>query len=216
MDDTKIKLGIIVATVVILIVGVFLVSGKSGSNDSNSNKVESKILFNEKSHQTNSSASAMLVEFSDYQCPACITVYPIVKKVIEEYKDKLNFVYRNFPLSQHKNAVPAASAAEAAAIQGRYWEMHDKIFVGHADWENETDPTSVFQKYAKELLLDIDKFNSDMKSDAVKKTIENDYNDGNKTGLNATPTFFLNGVKLENIGSLDDFKKAIDAVIIKK
>jgi protein-disulfide isomerase len=210
MDEVKIKTGLVIATIVILIVGVFIISGKSGNTGG---KVDAKILMNGKSHQTDSSVSTTLVEFSDYQCPACITVYPVVKQIVSDYKGKLNFVYRNFPLTQHKNAVPAASAAEAAAFQGKYWEMHDKIFTLHAEWENEADPTAVFQKYAKDLSLNIDKFNSDVKSDEVKKVIEGDYNDGTKTGLDATPTFFLNGVKLENIGSAQDFKKAIDEVI---
>jgi protein-disulfide isomerase len=208
MDDLKIKLGLIVATIVILIIGVFVVSGKFGSTGS---KIDSQILVSATSHQTaTGSAQVTLVEFSDFQCPACIDYYPVVKKITEEYKDKMNFVYRNFPLQQHKNALPAATAAEAAAKQGQFFQMYDKLFTGHLEWENEADPKTVFEKYAKDLSLSLDKFRTDMNSDEVKKIIEDDYQDGLKAGVDSTPSFYVNGEKIQNAVSFEDFKKIID------
>ncbi len=147
-----------------------------------------------------------LIEYSDFQCPACAVYYPVVKQLAEEFKSDVLFVYRNFPLPQHANAFPAARAAEAAGKQGKFWEMHDKLFETQIAWENSVRPYGTFSRYATELGLNLDQFEADYDSSAVKNKIDADIKSGQSAGVNGTPSFYLNGVKINNPRSYDDFK----------
>lgn len=165
-----------------------------------------------------------LIEYGDFQCPPCASIHPTIKTVIEEYKDQIQFVFRNFPITtSHPNAKAAAGTAEAAGLQGKYWEMHDKIFESQSAWSNlgGTERTDFFAGYAKDLGLDIDKFDSDLSgttnSVSVNEKINFDYALGKKAGVDATPTFYLNGVKLsqDELSDKVKLKKAIDAELVK-
>lgn len=145
----------------------------------------------------NKDAKVILVEYSDFQCPACASFYPIVKKMSQEFSEKIAFVYRHFPLTQHKNAKPAAYAAEAAGKQGKFWEMHDIIFENQNNWSQEKNAKDLFIKYAQDLGLDIEKFKSDFDSKEISDKIENDYKGGLALKVNGTPSFFLNGKYLD-------------------
>ena len=136
-------------------------------------------------------APVTIVEFSDYQCPACGAFKPIVEQIVEKYKDKILFAYRNFPLAQHEFAEKAAEVAEAAGEQGKYFEMHDYLFANQANFSDE-----VYQAGAKKIGLDMDKFNEALKSGKFKSLIQDDISFGVSHGVNSTPTFFLNGKKL--------------------
>ncbi|MBI4215316.1 MAG: thioredoxin domain-containing protein, partial [Parcubacteria group bacterium] len=115
------------------------------------------------------SAETILVEYSDFQCPACAYYHPIVQQLAEKYKEKLQFVYRHFPLKNiHKNAAPAAWAAEAAGKQGQFWEMQDKLFANQDEWANQKNPKDIFEQYAQSLGLDMEKFKSDFDSKEVR------------------------------------------------
>lgn len=149
-------------------------------------------------------AKTILVEFSDYQCPSCRTFAPVVKKIIEQHPNDLYFVYRHYPLPQHPQAVLAASAAEAAGRQGKYWQMHEILFQNQDVLAPEK-----YQEYAKLLNLDLNKFNQDATSSAVADKIDRDLADGNALNINETPTFFLNGLKL-TLTSTADLSKAVD------
>ena len=146
-----------------------------------------------------------LVEFSDFECPACGAAYPVVKQVVEKYKDDLKFVYRHFPLDQHKNARRAAEAAEAAGAQGKFWEMHDLLFANQKDLSDET-----IQKLASDLKLDMSQFNQDLATGKYKDKVQKDLTDGTAIGVNATPTFYLNGKKLSLFSFTD-----LDAEVAK-
>ncbi len=142
-----------------------------------------------------------LIEYGDFQCPGCGSAHPTVKKLAEKYKDQLAFVFRNFPItSKHPNARAAAAAAEAAGKQGKYWEMHDKIFESQNSWGNlgATERTKFFTDYAQELGLNTTTFATDLTSDVVNQKISFDQAVGKKAGADATPTFILNGKKLDN------------------
>ncbi len=157
-----------------------------------------------------------LVEFSDFQCPACGVYYPIVTQVVKDFKDNLTFVYRNFPLTDlHPNAQLAAQAAEAAGIQGKYWEMHDLLFTKQSDWSASSTARDIFTQYAQTLGINMDQFKKDIDSDTVKNKIAEDVGDGNALGITGTPTFFLNGVKLDNPASLADFEVLIKKEIVE-
>lgn len=151
-----------------------------------------KPAVSEKDHiQGDPSAQIELVEYGDYQCPHCGHAYPIIKEVQEALGDQLKFVFRNFPLAEiHPYARLAAVATEAASRQGKYWEMHDIVF------ENQQDlhyPHLV--EYATRLGLDIDQFKTDLDDQDLMEIVEDDFESGVRSGVNGTPTFFVNGHK---------------------
>ena len=161
-----------------------------------------------------------LIEYGDFQCPPCAAVYPRIKAISEQYSNQLQFVFRNFPISTiHANARASAAAAEAAGLQGKYWEMHNKIYEGQSDWSelNETDRTDYYVKLAKSLSLDITKFKSDMASTEVGAKIDYDLAIGKKADVQGTPTFYLNGKLLDSNTYASDatFKDAINAELKK-
>lgn len=164
----------------------------------------------------NQEASVVFVEYSDFQCPACRSYYPLLKKLNEEFGGKMKFVYRHFPLSKiHKNAELAARAAEAAGKQGKFWEMHDMIFENQSVWSGKSggDTRDAFASYAKSLNLDMERFDKDLDSKEIKDKVENDYQSGVRAQVNATPTFFLNGVKLENPKNFDELRSRIEQAV---
>ncbi len=164
----------------------------------------------------NKDAAVTLVEYSDFQCPACGAYFPVMKGLEEAYGDTLKIVYRNYPLiTLHANAQIAAQAAEAAGIQGKFFEMHDALFQNQKSWSAETDPTNSFLNYATVIGLDVEKFRTDLTSNAVINEIKNDINGGNASKLSGTPTFFLNGVQIvKNPQGLEPFKTLIDAALL--
>ncbi len=177
---------------------------------------DTSLLVRKDSHQTSpDKGKVTLVEFGDFECPACGVSYPIVKQLEKDYGDKLNVVFRNYPLPQHTNALPASEAAEGAAAQGKFWEMHDKLYENQDKWSNEANPLDTFIQYAKDLNLDIDKFTQDVKGEKYKDKITADENDGNTIAISATPTFFLNGQKLDGIPTVEEFKNLIDQKLSK-
>ena len=156
-------------------------------------------------------SKVVLVEYSDFQCPACKIFYYFLKDIESKNEGKIQFVYRNFPLSQHANAMLAAQVAEASGKQGKFWEMHDMIFENQDAWasQNNADAGKTFTSYAQTLKLNIDQFKEDLNSAEIKAKIEGDYQGGIKSGINATPTFFLNGKKLPPLTSYGDFENTI-------
>ena len=167
-------------------------------------------------HTTGKNAKGVtLVEYGDFQCPACSAYHTIIKQVIAKYQDDISFQFRNFPLSQiHQNARAAARAAEAADKQGKYWAMHDAIYEQQQSWESVGDPKAVFESYAEQLGLDKVKFQQDYASSAVNETINADFAEGQKLGVDSTPSFFLQGKKLDaSVRDLDGFSKVIDEAI---
>lgn len=148
----------------------------------------------------NAKAKVMLVEYGDFQCPACGGAHPNIKRISEQYKNELAFVFRNFPLTSiHPNARAAAAAVEAAGLQGKYWEMHDALYESQDEWTSADSEarTEFFVSQAKIVgVKDIEKFKSDLSSSEVNKKISFDQALGKKIGANATPTLVLNGEKL--------------------
>ena len=157
-----------------------------------------------------------LIEYSDFQCPACGVYYPIIKALQQEFGESIVFVYRNFPLRQiHANADLAARSAEAAGKQGKFWEMHDMIFENQKDWASQSNAKKSMIEYAQSLNLDAERFKTDLDSKEVKEKVNNDYLSGIQAKVNAVPTFFLNGTKLQNPESYEEFKKLLEEAILK-
>lgn len=191
-SESKFIIAIVIVTLGLIIGGMFLLNRQGGGQDQVKGVADQNILLSNTNHTLgNPDATIKIVEFADFQCPACKTAYPIVKKVIGENADKVFFVYRNYPLPSHKNGKIASQAAEAAGIQGKFWEMHDLLYEKQSDWSNSDNPKEVFEGYAKDLGLDTQRFKDDM-TNAIG-TVNQDYADGNKSGVSSTPTFFVNG-----------------------
>ncbi len=168
-------------------------------------------LVRDNSHKRGS-GPVTLVEFGDYQCPACRQAVPILKRIESEYRGKVTFVFRNFPLPGHANASAAHEAAEAAAAQGKFWEMHDLLYNKQQEWSDLSNPIDRFVEYARQLGLDISKFKSDVMSNANAQIIKQDQADGNSLGVQGTPTLFVDGKKLPDY-SYQTIKSAVDAAL---
>lgn len=159
-------------------------------------------------------APVTLIEYGDFECPACGVYAPLVEKLMtDEASTTLRVVFRHFPLPQHLNAPIAAQASEAAAAQGKFWEMYRLLYAGQNDWANLSDAAArqVFDGYAKTLGLDLTKFHSDIDSTATKQFIQNEMAEGESLGIDYTPSFFVNGKLVPNPQSYEQFKALIDA-----
>lgn len=150
----------------------------------------------------NANSKVVLIEYGDFQCPGCGTVQPGIKKISEDYKDTVAFIFRNFPLpaSTHPNAKVSAATVEAAGLQGKYWEMHAQVYENQSQWQglSGTARNDMFIGYAKALGLDEAKFKTDLTGTFVNQKISFDRAVGEKIKVDSTPTFYLNGVKLES------------------
>lgn len=210
----------IIAIIVVILGGVFILSGskndasKSSGKSSASNHVEGS-----------ASTGVKLVEYGDFECPYCGQYYPIVKQVVETNKDKIQFQFRNLPLSSiHRNAFAGARAAEAASLQGKFWEMHDALYTnqdpqGASGWVADSKDVldDYFVGYAKQIGLNVAKFKTDFASSAVNNTINADIAEYKKTGLDeSTPAFFIDGKQIQPGYNVADFQKAINAELKNK
>ncbi len=155
-------------------------------------------------------APVVMVEFSDFQCPFCARATPLIDQVLQTYPKEVKFVYKEFPLPMHPNAMPASRAAVAAQRQGKYWEMHDKLFGNQGALQPDN-----FKQYAQELGLDMAKFEQDMASPEVQQQIADDMQLARQSGVNGTPTLFLAGKRVQN-RSLDGIKQMVDEALQAK
>ena len=163
----------------------------------------------------NMDAKVTLVEFSDFECPACKAYAPVLTALVDMYPNDLRLVYKYFPLKTiHYRAQASAQAAEAAARQGKFWEMYKLLFDNQGVWSKETG-TATFEKYAQDIGLDVTKFLEDYNSDSVKEKIDRQLKEGIDLNVNGTPTMYINGVKIKNPGSTEEFMKLIEDEIRK-
>jgi protein-disulfide isomerase len=156
--------------------------------------------------QGSKDAALVLVEYGDYECPFCGEAYPQIKKVQQHFGKNLRFVFRNFPLSQsHPHAIAAAMAAEAAALQGKFWEMHDLLFENQNSLEYED-----LMEYADLLKLNIQQFGKDLESSTLLNRIKDQFKSGVRSGVNGTPNFFVNGLQYDGSFYAMDMIEAIE------
>lgn len=203
-NESKVLLGILGATVVIIGVASVFFSQSSKSQPAISRE---KLITSNAYTIGNASASAYLVEFSDFQCPACKSAKPFVDATVERYKEKLLFVYRHFPLGQHQYAIQAAIAAEAAGLQGKFWEMNYLLFANQDKLSDD-----LYMRLAKELYLDEKKFADALSDPKLKEKVIQDRDYGVSIGIDSTPTFFLNGKKI-TLASFTDLKTEVERVL---
>lgn len=207
----------IIAIIVLAFGGIIAFSGDK-SEDTNSATGSSSSSKLTEHIKGNPDAKVALVEYGDFQCPYCQQYEPTIKQVIDKYQNDIKFQFRNFPLINiHQNAFAAARAAEAAGLQNKYWEMHDALY-SQANWQTWTTanaPQAEFNTYAKELGLDVEQFKKDFSSSTVNDAVNADQAEGNRLKITGTPSFFVNGKKVEISNSLASFEKVIDEALAK-
>ena len=186
---------IIAIVLVAAIGGAFLL--RSSKNRDSSTAATTPQTGSEQPRKLAAGVVVTLEEFGDYQCPPCGELHPTLKKLKQEFGSNLNFVFRNLPLTSiHKNALPAAQAAEAARVQNRFWEMHDLLYESQELWQDDINPRTIFQKFAADLGLDTARFARDMDDKQVKLRIEADEAAAAELGIIGTPTVLIDGRQL--------------------
>jgi protein-disulfide isomerase len=164
----------------------------------------------------NENAAVTLVEYLDFECPSCAAYHPIIKEFEKEFGDDLRIVTRYYPLPSHKNSIEAALVAEAAGQQGKFWEMQEILFESQREWgAKQSADAKLFLPYAEKLGLDMDRFKNDRENDATRARVLRDKAAGDALKITGTPSFFLNGEKLQNPRTVEDFKTLIRAEILK-
>lgn len=158
------------------------------------------------------SSTVTLVEYADFECPACAAYHLVIKQLVADYPDQLAFIYRHFPLAQHRSARLAAAYAEAAGRQGQFWPMHDLIFANQTQWQRQSveQNEATFRRYAQNLGLNLAQLEADLRDPAIEAKINSSYAAGTASGVKATPSFFLNGELISTPRSYNDFKVLID------
>ncbi len=185
-----------------------IASEGSSGNIAASAAVDERLIRTDSPTLGPKNAEVTLVEFLDPECESCRAFYPDVKRILKEYEGRIRFVVRY--MTFHSNSVLAAQATEAAGTQGKYWEMQEMLFAKQSEWGHSSEPQRAFMiKYAQEIGLDLEKFSASLTNLLVLQKIERDKQDGTALGVTGTPTFFVNGKKLESL-SYDDLKAQID------
>ncbi len=159
--------------------------------------------------QGSAKAPVTLVEYGDYECPYCGEAYSVVKELQERLGDQMRFVFRNFPLAQaHPHAEHAAEAAEAAGAQGKFWEMHDMLYENQDALEDED-----LVRYARALKLDVPRFVKEMEAGTYTERVREDFRSGVRSGVNGTPSFFINGARHDGAYDLASLLAAIEEAV---
>ncbi|HLL71421.1 MAG TPA: thioredoxin domain-containing protein [Pyrinomonadaceae bacterium] len=160
-------------------------------------------------------APVTIEEFGDYECPPCGALHPELEKIKADYGDRVRLVFRHYPLVRlHQNALAAAHAAEAAGLQGKFWEMHDRLYRGQKAWAGLGDARRIFTDYARDIGLDAERFARDMNGDEADRRIVADHERARSLGVNSTPVVFVNGRKLPpNAQAAKDVRAAIDTAL---
>lgn len=202
---------IIILVLIAVFGGIFFVNknkssapGSSSGNTQPTNHVKG-----------NGAKNVTLLEYGDFQCPACGIYYPWVGQLYDKYQNDITFQFRHYPLTQiHKNAFIASRAAEAASKQNKFWEMYDVLYQNQNSWKESNEAATIFAGYAQQLGLNVDQFKTDMMSEEVNNLINADLKAGQELGINSTPTFYINGKKVEdNPTSYEAFEKLITDAI---
>jgi protein-disulfide isomerase len=208
---------IAIVLVVSVVGGVVLLRSRQNTGSSSSPQPASN-ASTEAAKKPAADTVVTLEEFGDYQCPPCGELHLTLKKLKVQYGSNLNFVFRNHPLTEiHKNALLAAQAAEAARVQGRFWEMHDLLYENQKVWSDDVSPKPIFIKFARDLGLDTERFGRDLSNEEVKLRIEADQQAATKMGVNGTPTVFINGRRLRDEATTPDgVRKGIELMMARK
>jgi protein-disulfide isomerase len=182
---------------IVLFGGAFWFSSTAAEKNNEGVFIQANVTGNE-------DAAVTLTEYSDLQCPACASFEPAIETVLTEFGDRIRFEYKHFPLPIHSFALQAAVAAEAAGMQGKFFEYKDLMFENQQTWSATATPVPFFVGYAEELDLDIDQFRRHMNSSELRDKVQAEMAEGRELGITGTPTFFLNGERM-TIETFQDF-----------
>lgn len=159
-------------------------------------------------------APVTLEEFGDFECPPCRNISIFLDELAKDYNPRLRIIFRNFPLTMHKHAREAAIAAEAAGLQGRFWQMHDVLYREQETWSKTEDATELFNAYAGILGLNVAQFKKDIAAEKAKQRVESDMERGTSLGVTRTPTVFVNNREIgTNERTPEGLRKVVDAAV---
>ncbi len=197
------------AVVLAVIIAVVLILKLFGNASSTNSVSGDHITSTDDPYAGAVDAQVVVVEFADFQCPFCFQAFPVVSEIKSHYGDRIKFIYRDFPISDvHPDAEPAAEAGECAHEQGKFWEMHDKLFINQSDLS-----TTALKRYAMEIGLNQNRFDRCLDSNSYAAEIQEDFNDGLLSGVDGTPTFFINGREFQGTVVFQDFERIIDGLL---
>lgn len=176
-------------------------------------KINEALYRTDSYSQGNVGAKVQIVEFADMQCPGCAAIHPTFKQILEKYSSQARYVFKHYPLPQHKNGQKASLATEAAGAQGQFKAYQDLLFTKQSEWGELDNPEAYFTSLATSLKLDPKKFQADYNSSQILDKVNRDLADGNTLNVNATPTLFINGKKFEGALSFAAFEASILSVL---
>lgn len=202
----------VIATIAIL--GAIVYFGSSSApRIATPKKIDAAELIRDHSQRLGEkTAKYTVVEFADFQCPACAATYPELKKLLAHYGDKIQLIIRNLPLAIHPHADIAARAAIAAGNQGKFFEMHDFLYERQSSWSTKLDPKKTLVGYAEELKLNMDQFNKDLADPKTTDIISTDLGDAEALGLTGTPTIYINEKRYNGSPDFNSIKTFIDTL----
>ena len=219
------RLAVILGVIIVAFLGLMFWMSESNKIDLSSVDIYKEIPASHQNGQIGEhiyegsakKSKVVLIEYGDFQCGGCATISSKVKALAKEYGDKITVIFRNFPIEGHTNALSASAAAEAAGLQGKYWQMYSALFENQNEWSvaNATERTEFYKKYAQEIGVDTNKMIEDMKSSEINKKITFDKALGKESKVNATPSFYLNGKEIssEVWGDDEAFRNEIDKLL---
>jgi len=221
-DTNKITIWFIGGFVVLIIgglivAGIYSAGSSSGSPSSAFVATTAPVITAADWKEGNPNAKVTVIEYGDFECPACAAYLPIMQQLVANYSSTVLFVFRNYPLYQeHPDAGISAQVAEAAGLQGKYWQMNNLLYEKQSEWSSISPDQVVsqfFDGYAQSLGLDVNKFNADISSSTVTNKIQADVNGGTSAQIDHTPTFFVNLAQIRNPVSYADFASVLDKAL---
>jgi len=209
--EIKTMIGLVLVCVAILAGGAYFYQNNSGALPTVLESNQEALVREDSIKIKAENEKLVVVEFADFQCPACAAVAPYVKQLADEYKDEVTFVFRDFPLTNiHRNAVKSAQMARIANEQGKYMEMSEKLYSNQSEWGSASNPSDFFLRYAQEIGMNTDGLKEKLDSDIYRDQINADVRDADLLGVNSTPTFFV-GNTIIRTANYQQVREAIDA-----
>jgi protein-disulfide isomerase len=182
----------------------------SGGEQSQVRGVDKSLFVRDSDHSLGSpTAPVQIIEFSDFECPYCLEAFPTIRALTVEYGERVHYVYRHFPITSiHAQAFAAAEASECARAQGQFWAYHDRLFLRPAERSDDD-----LRLHAQAVGLDLDKFDTCMSDHTYRGLVERDMEDGRRLGVVGTPTWFINGERVQGVIPADNFKAGIEKLL---
>ena len=206
----------LIAVFAVALITFITVDPIRADNENADRAAQSTAVLTDDAYRLTSAADGKvnLVEFLDFECEACLALYPTMERIRAEYEDRITLGIRYFPIPSHTNSTLAAQVVESASRQGKFVEMYKRMYETQSQWgESAESQEALFRSYAQDLGLDMARFESDLGSRGVRERVERDFEEGRRLGIQGTPTLFLNDVKLDQMPSYEQLKAQIDSAL---